>query len=261
MKIVLPYPQLNRLKMKHLSIILLLLATSFSALLAQESAVFIGVNGGANSSYLKHTDDLASLYSSSSSVIGVNAGITAGVQINRYSLTTGIQYLQKGGVYSTDNYNDNQGTAYYSAKEKLHFISVPVVLAYQYPLGERVGISLAMGPSFNFGLAGQIEETTEYFGSDEVEKGFHTVHFGDGVNEDYRKMQVGFQISPGLYVELNHKSRLTMNLVWDSGTQDSFNDRYKEANIFFDDYRGNQLNRSTMLNIGYEYRFSIQDKY
>ncbi|MFK7925117.1 MAG: porin family protein [Bacteroidia bacterium] len=247
--------------MKYLYSLLLLLSISFPALLAQESAVFIGVNGGANSSSFKHTDDLASLYSTRSSVIGINAGVTAGIQINRYSLTTGLQYLQKGGVYSTDNFSDNQGTAYYSAKEKLHYISVPVVVGYQYPLGERVGLSLAMGPSFNFGLAGEIEESTEYFGSNEEEKGFHTVYFGDGVNDDYRKMQVGFQISPGIYVELNSKSRLTMNVVWDSGTQDTFNERYKEANSFFDDYRGNQFSRSTMLNIGYEYRFTLQDKY
>ncbi len=247
--------------MKHLASLMLLLGISFSALMAQQSAVFVGVNGGANSSYLKHTDDLASLYSTSSSVFGINTGVTAGVQINRYKITTGVQYLQKGGIYSTDNFNDNQGTAFFSAKEKLHFISVPVVLGYEYPLGERVGISLAMGPSFNFGLAGQIEETTEYFGSDEVDKQFHTVYFGDGVNEDYRKMQVGFQISPGMYVQLNRNSRVTMNVVWDRGTQDSFNERYKAANTFFDDYRGNQLNRSTMLTVGYEYRFNLEDKY
>lgn len=246
--------------MKHLASLMLLMAVGFMAAFAQ-SAVYFGVTGGANSSYFKHTDDLAGLYSSSSSVFGVNTGLTAGIQLDRYSLSTGVQYIQKGGIYSTDNFSDNLGTAFYSGKEKLHFITVPVLAGYHHPLGDRVGVSLQMGPSFNFGVAGQLEETTEYFGSDDTEQSFHTVYFGDGVNEDYKKMQVGFQISPGIYVDLNRRSRLTMNVTWDSGTGDSFNERYKSANTFFDDFRGNQLNRSTMLNVGYEYRFSLSDKY
>ena len=120
---------------------------------------------------------------------------------------------------------------------------------------------IAMGPTFNLGLGGKIDENMEYYGVDEVSTEHYTVKFGKGVNDDYRNMQLGFQLSPGLYVNLNDKSKLTLNVTWEAGLNDAFNPRYKQANSFFDDYKGNQFNQSTVLTIGYEYHFSFADKY
>jgi hypothetical protein len=229
--------------------------------LGQHNSFFIGGNGGANFSKFKHTEDLAELYSSSSSLTGLNGGLTLGFQIENITLTTGLQYMRKGGHYETDNFEDQQGTGFLAADEKLHYLSVPLLLGYRARLTDNFGISLAMGPSFNMGLGGKIDESIEYYGSEDISTEQYVVKFGGGVNDDYRDLQMGFQFSPGLFFELNDRTQLTFNVTWDNGLNDSFNERYKQANTFFDDYKGNQYNRSTMLTIGYEYHFSFSDKY
>ena len=249
------------LNMNYLTRILIALPLILQGLYAQSNSIFIGANGGVNFSKFKHTVDLAELYSRSSTLTGLNGGITAGFQIHNFTLSTGLNYLQKGGHYETDNFQDALGTGFFSADERLHYLSVPLLLGYRQPVNRHFGFSLAMGPSFNMGLGGKIDEEIEYFGSEEVSTQNHTVRFGSGLNDDYRKMQMGFQFSPGLYYAFNDKSKLTLNATWDSGLSDSFNERYKKANAFFSDYRGNQFNRSTILTIGYEYHFSFQDKY
>lgn len=240
---------------------LILAIFSFSSLSAQQNSFFIGATGGANLSKFKYTNDLAELYPASSGIPGLNAGVSLGFQIQNFTLSSGIQYMQKGSHYETENFQDELGTGFFSAKERLHYISVPVLIGYRQPLGDNFGLMLAMGPSFNMGLGGKIEESMEYYGSEDITKEHYTVKYGTGVNDDYRKVQMGFQFSPGFYVDLNKRSKVTVNLTWDSAVGDSFNPRYKQANTFFDDYRGNQYNKSTILSIGYEYHFNFSDKY
>ncbi len=246
--------------MKHLTGFLLLFGLTFSALHAQNS-FFIGANGGVNFSKFKHTVDLAELYSTSNALTGVNGGFTAGFEIGNFTLTSGLQYIQKGGHYETDNFQDTEGTGFFSADERLHFLTIPVLIGYRKNMDSNFGFSIAMGPSFNIGLGGKIDETTEFFGSDEIKEENFTVAFGNSVNDDYRSTQVGFQITPGIFFDINEKSKLTFNITWDIGLNDVFNPRYKQANTFFDEFDGNQFNRSTILTVGYEYHFSFGDKY
>ena len=138
---------------------------------------------------------------------------------------------------------------------------MPVLLGYRDYLTSNVGWSLAAGPSFNFGLDGKLDETTEFFGTDETEVQNFKVAFGQGVNEDYKPMQVGFQLTPGLFVDLNNRSKLHFNVTWDFGTSDMFNPRYKDANDFFINNKGTQVHKTTMFTIGYEYHFQFQDRY
>ena len=247
--------------MKQLTGFLILFAFTLTTLHAQNSSFFIGANGGVNFSKFKHTVDLAELYSTSNALTGVNGGFIAGFQIGRFTLTSGLQYVQKGSHYETDNFQDIEGTGFFSADEKLHFLSVPILLGYRKKFDSGIGVSFAMGPSFNIGLGGNIDEVTEFFGSDEIREENYTVDFGNGVNDDYRSLQMGFQLSPGLFFDINERSKLTFNVTWDIGLNDMFNPRYKQANTFFDDFEGNQFNRSTMLTIGYERHFSFGDKY
>ena len=247
--------------MKHLIVTLLALAMTCISAQAQRTSFYVGATGGVNFSKFKHTVDLAELYSRSSSVTGLNGGFSLGFQINNFTLTSGLQYVQKGGRYETDNFTDADGTGFFAADERLHFLSIPLLVGYRANLGPTFGVSLAMGPSFNMGLSGKVEETTEYFGSEDILTEFYNPEFGNGVNQDYRPMQVGFQLSPGIYFNLNDQSTLTFNVVWDNGLGDSFNPRYKEANSFFDTYKGKQVNRSTMITVGYEYHFPLADKY
>jgi len=254
------YPHPNSRKL-HFAAGFVLFFLMFSGLYAQKNSFFVGATAGTNFSKFKYTVDLAELYSVSKPLAGLNGGFTAGLQLRNFTLSSGLHYLQKGGHYETDNFIDADGTGFFSADERLHFLSIPLLLGYRQPLTSNFGVSLSMGPSFNIGLGGKITESLEYYSREEVSTEHYTVRFGSGVNDDYRKMQLGFQFSPGLYVDLNERSKLTLGLTWDSGMQDSFNPRYKQANAFFDDYKGRQKNRSTIITIGYEFHFSFEDKY
>ena len=247
--------------MKRLLAIIFASSFALQLLHAQSNSFFIGVNGGANFSKFKYTVDLAELYPTSTSLPGLNGGLVAGLRLNNFTITSGAQYIQKGGHYATENFVDQGGTGFLAADEKLHFVSIPVLLGYEKNLGYNFGISLAMGPSFNIGLTGKIDESIEYYGSDDISVEHYTAKFGSSVNDDYRKTQVGFQFSPGLFFDINERSRITMGVTWDSGMNDNYNPRYKEANTFFEDYRGNQFSRSTILTIGYQYHISFGDRY
>lgn len=246
--------------MKRLAFILALLCP-FLSITAQESSFYFGANGGFNASKFKFTEDLSELYTTSNPLVGLNGGLDVGFIIQNVSLSTGLHYVQKGSEYQTDNFVDETGTGFYSATERLHFLSVPVLVGYRLYLGDRVGVAVALGPSFNIGLSGKIDDRIEYFGTDDtVEENFQ-VAFGSGVNEDYKGVDVGFQISPGIFYEVNDKSRLMFRVTWDTSTSDTFNPRYKDANEFFEFNQGNQTNHSTMFTIGYEYHFTFSDKY
>lgn len=233
---------------------------SLSTLHAQTS-FYIGAKGGANTSKYKFTEDLKELYPQSNAIFGMNGGFDMGILLNGWTISTGVHYVQKGSKYQTDNFNEEGEIGYFSAEEKLHFISIPVLVGFREHLGNRIGWSLQLGPSFNFGVDGKLEETTEYFGTDDTDYQNYKVAFGEGVNEDYKGTQVGFQLSPGLFIDLNRNSKLTFNVTWDFGTSDSFNPRYKDANTFFDNFKGDQINRTTMFTVGYEYHFNFEDRY
>ncbi|MEL6923215.1 MAG: porin family protein [Bacteroidota bacterium] len=239
----------------------LLVAFSATQLMAQRSSFYIGANAGMNASKYKFTEDLKELYPTSNPVWGLNGGVDMGLKLNNWTLSTGVSYIQKGAEYQTNNFNDEGATGYFTGKEKLHFLSIPVLVGYRDYLVDKVGWNIAIGPSFNFGLAGKIDETTEYFGSDEVLFENYTVNYGEGVNDDYKKTQVGFQISPGLFVDLNSWSKVKFNVTWDFGTGDMFSKRYKAANDFFDINKGTQAHRNTMFTVAYEYHFPFEDKY
>lgn len=248
--------------MKQLVLSLAMVAFfGMSNMFAQTNSFYIGARGGANVSKYKFTEDLRELYPTSNAVFGMNGGFDMGLQLSNWTISTGVHYIQKGGKYQTDNFNESGEVGYFSATEKLHFLSVPVLLGYREYMANRVGWTLAAGPSFNFGLNGDLEEEIEYFGSEQVDYQNYKVAFGEGVNEDYKGVQVGFQISPGLFVDINEKSKFTFNVTWDLGTSDAFNPRYKSANDFFSNFKGDQINRSTIFTVGYEYHFNFEDKY
>lgn len=247
--------------MKRITLLIFMICASLITLTAQRSSLYIGATGGANLSKFKFTSDLSELYPATNAIPGLNGGVTFGMELGNITLSSGLQYIQKGSEYQTDNFEDEFGVGFFTARERLHFVSVPLLLGYRKFLGDQFGISVALGPSFNFGIGGKLDETIEYFGETDVEKTNFTVAFGNSVNDDYKGMQVGFQFSPGIFYAVNDRSRLTFNVTWDSGLSDMYNPRYKDANTFFDDFRGTQLSRTTMFSIGYQRHFSIGDKY
>jgi hypothetical protein len=243
-----------------------MLFAAFSVLsltiLTAQSAFYLGTQAGVNGSKFRYTEDLLELYPTSDRLAGVNVGIDAGFQLGQWSFGTALQYIQKGSNYQTDTYTTEDGqTAYFYARERLHFLSVPVLVGYSDYLTNRIGYTLQAGPSLNFGITGRIDETTEYFGSEQTDFQNYKVEFGSGVNDDYRSSMVGFQFSPSLFFDIDHRNRLTLNAVWDLGTKDSFNPRYKAANDFFQVNRGTLTNRMAAITVGYQYRIPFADRY
>ena len=226
------------------------------------SAFYLGAHAGANGSQFRFTEDLSELYQTSDRIAGVNVGLDAGVQVGHWTFGTGLGYVQRGGQYETGTFTEEDGrTGYFSARERLHFINVPVTLGYSGRLANKIGYTVAAGPSFNFGLTGRINETTEYFEEEFPVTQNHKVAFGSGVNDDYRGTQVDFRLQPGVYFDVNRHSRITLNAVFDYGTKDAFNPRYRQANAFFSDYRGTLTGRMRAVTLGYQYRIPVADRY
>lgn len=241
----------------------LTLLTAAVALAQGGSAFFLGTHAGVNGSKFRFTDDLSGLYSTSDRLAGLNVGLDAGVQVGNWTFATGLAYLQKGGLYETGTFTDAETgqTGYFSARERLHFLNVPVTLGYSGRLADRIGYTVAAGPSFNFGITGRIDETTEYFEEDFPTEINRDVTFGTGVNDDYRGTQVDLRLQPGIFFDVNRHSRITLNAVFDYGTKDAFNPRYRQANAFFEDHKGTLTGRMRAVTIGYQYRIPFADRY
>lgn len=227
-----------------------------------QSAFYLGAHTGVNGSKFRFTEDLLELYPTSERLPGVNVGLDAGFQLGQWSFGSGFQYIQKGGNYQSDVFTNEIGArSVLSARERLHFLSVPLLIGYSDYLTNRIGYTFQAGPSFNFGITGRLDETTEYFDSEVTDFNNYKIEFGEGVNDDYRGVQTNFQFSPSLFFDLDHRNRLTLNAVWDLGMKDSFNPKYKAANDFFRDYRGTVTNRMAAITIGYQYRIPFADRY
>lgn len=247
--------------MRRLVMILTFLCPLSMGLLQAQSSLYLGARTGFSASKFKFTEDLKELYPNTSKIFGVAGGVDMGLKMGNWTISSGVHYIQKGSNFETDNFFEDGTEAVYAGREKLHFITVPVTLGYQEYLSDRVGWSFALGPAFNFGLTGKLDEEVSYFGTDEVDIQNHKVSFGNNVNDDYKPSQMSFQLSPGLFYEINDRSTLTFNVTWDFGIGDMYNERYKQANDFFDTYKGNQSSRSTIFSIGYQYHFNFEDKY
>ncbi len=241
---------------------LLTLLTAAVAFAQGGSAFYIGVNGGVNGSKFRYTEDLVELYPTSERILGVNTGLDAGFQLGNWSFASGLSYIQKGGQYETGTFTGDDGRrGYFSARERLHYLNVPVTIGYSDYLTNRIGYTLAAGPSFNFGITGRIDETTEYFGEEFPVVQNQKVSFGNSVNDDYRGTQVDLRLQPGVFFDINRNSRLVLNATFDYGTKDAFNPRYRQANEFFLDHKGTLTSRMRALTVGYQYRIPFADRY
>ena len=95
-----------------LSLAVVFFAASLSA---QQNSFYIGARGGANTSKFKFTEDLQELYPTSNAVFGMNGGFDMGLQLGNWTIASGVHYIQKGGQYQTDNFDDNGSVGYFTA--------------------------------------------------------------------------------------------------------------------------------------------------
>lgn len=227
-----------------------------------QNSFLLGLNGGVNLSKYKFTGDFTNYWTVSKSKFGLNGGVSAGVEFNRFAILTGVSFIQKGGRFETDNRNvdinnDGQedGLGYVKASERLNVISIPLFLRYRF-LSDDFGVSISAGPTFNIGISGTTETTTELT-TGQTSRSTYTTKFGSGITDDYKVLQMGFVISPGVHLAVGEKGRLNFNFIWDLGASSIANQRLLQAlNI-----NGKVFSRAVLFSIGYEYKFEFGDKY
>lgn len=221
-----------------------------------QTNLIIGGNAGVNLSKFNYTGDLKSIWSTSNTKFGLNGGLKVGLELGRISVLTGANYIVKGGKFETDNLRSNNGEdGFISGNEEVGFVSIPLLLRYR-ALEEGFGLSLSVGPTFNIGVHSTYTEITEFERSDPITKN-STFTFGDGIRDNYKKLQTGLLISPGILLPIGESGRLSFTVAFDLGLSNSFNDRYQEAVGF----EGRQKNKSTIFSIGYEHLIEFGDKY
>jgi hypothetical protein len=120
-------------------------------------------------------------------------GFTAGVFYRhdfagKFAFQPEVNFLQKGGKYS-ETVNEGDGSYDLDIDLDLNYLEIP--LYFLYNGGKTSGFYAGLGPSFNFGLSGKVNENGDSydikFGSDEDLKPFFL-----GING-----MVGYQMENG----------------------------------------------------------------
>lgn len=233
------------------------------------NTLFIGPAAGVNLSKFKFKDQFEE--NETSALLGFSGGVNFGLQFNKFAILSGFHFMQKGSKYETPNdfyeLDINQDTyfdyGFFSYKEKLNFLTIPLLARYQ--IGEDMGFLIGAGIAFNVGLNADISGTFQLLDPtllslvDEVNianiysSAILDYGFGGGLGDEYKKLQTSLILNPGFFAKIGEKGKLCINLHWDIGVGDSYNERFKDiASIF-----GKQTNRSIGLQISYEHHLEF----
>jgi len=259
--------------MKKLTITSLLAGLFVMIVSAQENSAFIGATGGLNFSKFNYQDQFED--NTTSALSGVIGGVSFGIRFNKWSIVSGLQFNQKGSNYETPtgNYdfdlNDDgyQDYGFYDMKQRLNYLSIPIMLRFQL-FGQESGLTLGAGVALNFGLKADISgkfqmldftgDSRQIISEYDIENifgpAFLDYGFGRSLDDEYRKMETSFILSPGFVTPIGEKGKLHFKLNLDIGIEDSYNGRFKDTfNLF-----GKQFNQSTSFTISYEHHFNFE---
>ena len=259
--------------MKKLTISCALIALFTISATAQTNSVFVGATGGYNFSNFRYQDQNEDYINTA--LGGVVGGATFGVRFNKWAIISGIQFNQKGANVETpteffdrDFNNDGyQDYGYYDLKERLNYLTVPIMLRFQL-FGEESGLTLGAGVSLNFGLNADIsgkfqmldftgdsrQIISEFDIEDIMSPAFLDYGFGDGLDDEYRKMEASFVLSRGFVTPVGERGKLHFKLNLDIGMEDSYNNRFKDTFGIF----GQRFNHSTSVTVSYEHHFDFE---
>ena len=147
--------------------------------IGQGNSFFIGATGGVNLSKFKFKDQYEDW--DVKSQIGFKGGVTLGVDFNRLSIVTGLNFTKKSSRFITPNgyfpsfifirtidgfdfdalqYLDTnqdglEDYGFFNYRETHNYVSVPLVLRMRL-FGEESGVTIGTGLSFNFGISADI---------------------------------------------------------------------------------------------------------
>ncbi|MEZ5058797.1 MAG: outer membrane beta-barrel protein [Saprospiraceae bacterium] len=217
---------------------------------------------------------------------GINGGVTAGIQINRFAFQSGLKFYQQGGKFSSTEFTyyeplgwsnaaqdfiwDAKDMGTVTIKERQNMLQIPAIARYRV-LGEESGLTISIGAIFNLGI-GKATREMDFEGkivgiSETPEADKFT--YGKDLDDRYNKFQPALNVGIGYEMRLSDQGRLHFNFSYQSDFGASTNDTYKQTfktsdgvpETFY--YTGEQKNYGFGLSISYEHHldFSIGSKY
>jgi len=238
---------------------------------AQDSGFLIGIEAGFGSHTVKFSDSYQDYFIQETGVSyvsshrsGLQGGLRLGWRFSRnFALAAVPSIMQKGtryetaenGTFDLEDRNGNTFTAVGFVKwsEQYTAVQVPLLLTGRLPLfGERFGLTLSAGPSFNFMLSGKGEATLETQ-SKTTPLDSYKLKFGSSRTDDYSGFDASVVFAPGLAIDLDDQGafRLFAEARFDVGLRDMYTQKRKDfladggVNIL-----GTRKMRSTCLTFG-----------
>jgi len=238
---------------------------------AQNSAIILGVNGGANFSSFSLTGDLLTQDETTSSKLGFQGGIDLGVKFNSFSFITGFKYVQNGGNTELEKSDPNDphflddGTADIGLRNTTtRFKNISIPLLFRYQTKGDLSFAVSLGPVLNSGI-GEIktEETYTLTISGELGPEETISTFGDLGDDLLRSSWVGFMVSPGVIYKVGDNGFFRANVTYHSGGNIVNENLIVGDSVGLRNVSGSLNSRSIAFEIGYEHRidFNIGSKY
>jgi len=169
---------------------LIFLSAAMQQLFAQ--SVKFGIKAGLNES----TVDLGQSTSTTSTIAGINAGVFADIEFNRFSIQPGICYSTNGyktkTVYNTDNPGPYSFIA--TGSVTLNYLEIPVNVHYHIPAG-RLNMFFGGGPYLGIGLSGTSQGTYTVNGTTTTAP---TEKLEFGKNGEFNKTDLGLNALVGI---------------------------------------------------------------
>ena len=154
-----------------------------------------GINAAYNMANMKLLDEGGLYYNEDfqhqSSIKSIGFGINYDYKISEnLFIGGGINYVTKGYIITFEDENENGGDLI--ATYKLNYLDVPIMVKYNYEIGDDIFLYGKFGPSIGFNLGGSVSsnDNNQYYN--------YELEFKDGKSQDFRSGDFGLNFSAGI---------------------------------------------------------------
>lgn len=164
---------------------------------------------------------------------GLNLGAVVGLRCSPYTpmfLESGIYYTERGGKEGVPGLERGENA---TLKYNLSYLEIPVLMKYGIEVADRFAVLPYVGPTFAFGVGGQIKETSPA----------GSLKYDSFDSDRFKRFDVGIKLGCGvewnmIYAELGYQWGIT-NIG-----------EYKITNISGESTDYDAFNRAFYMNIG-----------
>jgi opacity protein-like surface antigen len=123
-------------------------------------------------------------------------GLTLGAAVeipfkDNFSFQPELLFIQKGGKYTYSEDDESSET-----KETINYLEIPVL--FKVTFGDATKFYANAGPSFGFAIGGKYKYEENIDGDTDSESG--DLKFGSGEEDDYKGLDLGFQLGGGVLI-------------------------------------------------------------